>query len=137
MATSVVSMTLAAIWIDKSGPRKPLLAGVAIYVVGLACAAGGGPPWNGWWPPARCRALGTGLDGVALYVAIARVFPHHLRPKMFGALAAAWLLPSIVGPALSGAVTDHFGWRWVFATVPVLAVLPPPRSSTRAPGARA
>ncbi|ALE07357.1 hypothetical protein AL755_20815 [Arthrobacter sp. ERGS1:01] len=122
MATSVVSMTLAAIWIDKSGPQKPLLAGVAIYVVGLACAAAA--PTMEWLVAARAlQGLGTGLDGVALYVAIARVFPNHLRPKMFGALAAAWLLPSIVGPALSGIITDHFGWRWVFATVPVLAVI--------------
>ena len=122
MATSVVSMTLAAIWIDKSGPQKPLLAGVAIYVVGLACAAAA--PTMEWLVAARAlQGLGTGLDGVALYVAIARVFPNHLRPKMFGALAAAWLLPSIVGPALSGVITDHFGWRWVFATVPVLAVI--------------
>ncbi|MGA7203104.1 MAG: MFS transporter, partial [Specibacter sp.] len=122
MATSVVSMTLAAIWIDRAGPQKPLLTGVAIYVVGLACAAAA--PTMGWLVAARAlQGLGTGLDGVALYVAIARVFPAHLRPKMFGALAAAWLLPSIVGPALSGVITDHFGWRWVFATVPVLAVV--------------
>ncbi|WP_449374759.1 MFS transporter [Arthrobacter psychrolactophilus] len=67
--------------------------------------------------------LGSGLDGVALYVAIARVFPTHIRPKMFGALAMAWLLPSVVGPALSGVVTEHFGWRWVFGTVPVLAIV--------------
>lgn len=120
MATSVVSMTLAALWIDRAGPQKPLLTGVAIYVAGLALAAAA--PTMEWLVAARAvQGLGTGLDGVALYVAIARVFPAHLRPKMFGALAAAWLLPSIVGPALSGVITDHFGWRWVFATVPLLA----------------
>ncbi len=121
MATSIVSMTLAAHWIDRSGPQMPLLAGVGIYVLGMFLSA---------WAPTMellvaARALtgfGSGLDGVALYVGIARVFPAHLRPKMFGALAAAWLLPSIVGPALSGVVTDHFGWRWVFGTVPVLAI---------------
>jgi MFS family permease len=122
MATSVVSMTLAAIWIDRSGPQKPLLTGVAIYVVGLACAAAA-PTMEMLVAARALQGLGTGLDSVALYVAIARVFPAHLRPKMFGALAAAWLLPSIVGPALSGVITDHFGWRWVFATVPVLAVI--------------
>ena len=122
MATSVISMTLAALWIDRSGPQKPLLTGVAIYVVGLVLAAAA-PTMELLVAARAIQGLGTGLDGVALYVGIARVFPGHLRPKMFGALAAAWLLPSIVGPALSGVVTDHFGWRWVFATVPVLATI--------------
>lgn len=122
MAASVVSMTLAAIWIDRAGPQKPLLAGVTIYVVGMVWAAFA-PSMEMLVAARALTGLGSGLDGVALYVGIARVFPAHLRPKMFGALAAAWLLPSIVGPALSGVVTDHFGWRWVFGTVPVLAVV--------------
>ncbi|MFQ4148695.1 MFS transporter [Arthrobacter sp. LAPM80] len=122
MATSVVSMTLAALWIDSSGPAKPLLTGVGIYVAGMFLAAFA--PTMEFLVAARAlTGLGSGLDGVALYVGIARVFPAHLRPKMFGALAAAWLLPSVIGPALSGVVTDHFGWRWVFGTVPVLALV--------------
>ncbi len=121
MAASVISMTLAAPWIDRVGPQLPLLTGVCVYVLGMFLNALA--PTMEMLVAARALAgLGQGLDGVALYVGIARVFPVHLRPKMFGALAAAWLLPSIVGPALSGLVTDHFGWRWVFGTIPVLAV---------------
>ncbi|MDQ0278064.1 MFS family permease [Arthrobacter silviterrae] len=121
MAASVVSMTLAAIWTDRSGPQTPLLAGVGIYVLGMVLAAAA-PTMELLVAARALQGFGSGLDGVALYVGIARVFPVHLRPRMFAALAAAWLLPSIVGPALSGVVTDHFGWRWVFATVPVLAL---------------
>ncbi|SEE91615.1 Major Facilitator Superfamily protein [Arthrobacter alpinus] len=122
MATSVVSMSLAALWIDRSGPQKPLIAGVSIYVVGMLLSAAA-PTMELLVAARALTGLGSGLDAVALYVAIARVFPAHLRPKMFGALATAWLLPSIVGPALSGVVTDHFGWRWVFGTVPILALV--------------
>lgn len=122
MATSVISMTIAALWIDRSGPQIPLLTGVGVYVAGMFLSAFA--PTMEFLVAARAlTGFGSGLDGVALYVAIARVFPAHLRPKMFGALATAWLLPSIVGPALSGIVTDHFGWRWVFGTVPVLAIV--------------
>jgi MFS family permease len=122
MATSVVSMTLAALWIDRSGPQKPLVTGVSIYVVGMLLSAAA-PTMELLVAARALTGLGSGLDAVALYVGIARVFPAHLRPKMFGALATAWLLPSIVGPALSGVVTDHFGWRWVFGTVPLLALV--------------
>lgn len=122
MAASVVSMSLAAIWIDRVGPQIPLLTGVGIYVLGMFLAAAA-PTMELLVAARALQGFGSGLDGVALYVAIARVFPMHLRPKMFGALAAAWLLPSIVGPALSGVITDHLGWRWVFATIPVLALI--------------
>lgn len=122
MATSVISMTIAAHWIDRVGPQIPLLAGVSIYVVGMFLAAVA-PSMEMLVAARALTGFGSGLDGVALYVGIARVFPAYLRPKMFGALAAAWLLPSIVGPALSGIVTDNFGWRWVFGTVPVLAII--------------
>lgn len=121
MATSVVAMASAALWIDKAGPGIPLMAGIGIDCAGLLTAAAA-PTMDVLVAGRAVQGLGIGLEGVALYVVIARVFPAALRPRMFGVLAAAWVLPSIVGPAVSGAVTDSFGWRWVFVSVPVLAV---------------
>lgn len=121
MATSVVAMAFAAPWIDRSGPGAPLMAGIAVDCLGLLVAAAA-PTMEVLVAGRAVQGLGAGLEGVALYVVIARVFPAALRAKMFAALAAAWVLPSIVGPAISGAVTDQFGWRWVFVSVPVLAV---------------
>ncbi|MDJ0356196.1 MFS transporter [Paenarthrobacter sp. PH39-S1] len=121
MATSVVAMAFAAPWIDHSGPGVPLMAGIAVDCLGLLVAAAA-PTMEVLVAGRAIQGLGAGLEGVALYVVIARVFPAALRAKMFAALAAAWVLPSIVGPAISGAVTDQFGWRWVFVSVPFLAV---------------
>jgi MFS family permease len=121
MATSVVAMAFSAPWIDRIGPGTPLMAGTAVYAAGLLLAAAA-PTMELLVAARAVQGIGDGLDGVALYVVIARVFPAAIRPKMFAALAAAWVLPSIIGPALSGAVTDQFGWRWVFLTVPVIAV---------------
>jgi MFS family permease len=70
------------------------------------------------------QGLGGGLVIVALYVVVGRAFPERLRPAVFAAFSAAWVLPSIVGPLVSGAVTQHLGWRWVFLAVPMLVVLP-------------
>ena len=41
---------------------------------------------------------------------------------MFAAFAAAWVVPSLVGPALAGLIVEHLGWRWVFLAVPAVAV---------------
>jgi MFS family permease len=33
---------------------------------------------------------------------------------MMAVLSTAWVVPGLVGPALSAAVEEHVGWRWVF-----------------------
>jgi MFS family permease len=46
-----------------------------------------------------------------------------LHPRIFGAFAAAWVLPSLVGPPLAGVVADTIGWHWVFLGVGLLMVV--------------
>jgi MFS family permease len=70
------------------------------------------------------QGLGGGLVIVALYVVVGRAYPERLRPAIMAAFAAGWVVPSIVGPLASGAVTEQLGWRWVFLGIPVLVVLP-------------
>jgi predicted MFS family arabinose efflux permease len=57
-------------------------------------------------------------------VVVGRAYPERLRPSVFAAFSASWVLPSIVGPVISGTVTQHLGWRWVFLSIPVLVLLP-------------
>jgi MFS family permease len=59
---------------------------------------------------------------VASYVVVARAFPDAMHPKVFGALSAAWVVPSLVGPALAGLVASAASWRWVFAGIAPLAL---------------
>jgi MFS family permease len=56
-------------------------------------------------------------------VLVARALPAVLRPRMFSLFAAMWVLPSVLGPVLTGLVTEHLGWRWVF--LGALALLVP------------
>jgi hypothetical protein len=42
---------------------------------------------------------------------------------MFAVLSTAWVLPGLIGPAISGAVASAFGWRWVFlGLLPLVAL---------------
>ena len=54
---------------------------------------------------------------------VALVYPHRSRPAVFGLLAAAWVVPSLVGPTAAGLITEHVGWRWVFLGFAPFAVL--------------
>ena len=47
-------------------------------------------------------------------MAAGQAFPARLRPALFGAFSTAWVLPSLIGPLVSGLVTAHASWRLVF-----------------------
>jgi MFS family permease len=113
MATFLVALALTGLWADRHGPIAPLRLGIAAFaltqlIVGTAASM-----------PAVIagRLLGglaEGLLDIALMVLVARVLPPALRPKMFSLFAAAWVLPSVLGPLVTGVVTEQAGWRWVF-----------------------
>ncbi|MFE4463776.1 MFS transporter [Oerskovia sp. NPDC056781] len=133
IAASVVGMVAAGRWCDRFGPSPSLWGGVGMFLAGLVVS--GLAPTMGVFVAGRVvQGLGTGMYIVALYVLVARVFPEARRPAVFAAFAAAWVVPSLVGPVISGLMVQHLGWRWVFLAVPVLAV---PAVLMMRPGLRA
>jgi MFS family permease len=122
MAAGVVGMVTAGAWADRRGPTRPLLAAIALFAAGLALA--GAAPTMPVFVAARfVQGLGAGGITVALYVLVARVYPASLHPKVFGLFAAAWVVPSMVGPFVAGLVADASSWRWVFLAVVVLVAV--------------
>ncbi|TYC15205.1 MFS transporter [Actinomadura syzygii] len=120
---SLLSTVLAGGWVDRSGPVQPLLAGLGTFVVGLIVAGAAPSMWL-FVAGRAVQGLGTGVSLVALYVVIARVYPEEMRSRVFAALSAAWVLPSLIGPAVGGVVAEHVGWRWVFLGLVPLVVPP-------------
>ncbi|MCR2792545.1 MFS transporter [Microbacterium sp. zg.Y625] len=122
VATSVIGMVVAGAWCDRSNPLGPLTASVVLFAAGLV-AAGVAPTMEVLVAGRLLQGLGTGGQTVALYVVVARVFPGHLHGRVFAAFSAAWVVPSLVGPVLAGAVAEFLHWRWVFLGVAVLTVV--------------
>ncbi|WAZ22069.1 MFS transporter [Streptomyces cinnabarinus] len=121
--TSLFGMVLAGQWADRRGPVGAVSAGIAAFAAGLLLAGTATAMWL-FVLGRAVQGLGGGLVIVALYVVIGRAYPERLRPAIVAAFAASWVVPSIVGPLASGAVTEHLGWRWVFVGIPVLVVFP-------------
>ncbi len=120
-AAGVVGMVASGIWSDARGPTSPTWHGVGWFVAGLLIA--GSAPSMGILALGRIvQGAGSGLLSVALYVVVARVYPEVLRPRIFAAFAAAWVVPSLAGPAIVGLIVQYVGWRWVFLIVPVFAI---------------
>ncbi|MGW6270860.1 MFS transporter [Streptomyces sp. NPDC055060] len=121
--TSLFGMVLAGQWADRRGPLGPLAGGIGAFAAGLLLSGTAGAMWM-FILGRAVQGLGGGLVIVALYVVVSRAYPEHLRPSILAAFAASWVVPSVVGPLVSGTVTEHLGWRWVFIGIPVLVVAP-------------
>ncbi|WP_422507701.1 MFS transporter [Stenotrophomonas sp. GZD-301] len=121
LATSVIGMTLAGRWSDQRGPARPLWLGLACFIAGLL-VAGLAQHMPVLVLGRLMQGLGAGAISVALYVLVGRTFPEAMRPRVFAAFSAGWVVPSLIGPSISGLIVQHLGWRWVFLAVPLLAI---------------
>ncbi|MET9519306.1 MFS transporter [Streptomyces sp. NPDC002994] len=121
--TSLFAMVLSGQWADRRGPLGPLAAGISAFGVGLLLSGTADAMWL-FIVGRAVQGLGGGLVIVALYVVVSRAYPARLQPAILAAFAASWVVPSVVGPLVSGTVTEQLGWRWVFVGIPVLVVFP-------------
>jgi len=121
LATSVIGMTLAGYWSDQRGPARPLWLGLGCFIGGLL-VAGFARHMPVLLLGRLLQGLGAGGMSVALYVMVGRTFPEAMRPRVFAAFSAGWVVPSLIGPSISGWIVQHLGWRWVFLIVPLLAI---------------
>jgi len=103
LATSVIGMVMTGAWCDRTGPLAPLSTCVALFVTGLVIA-GAAPTMEMLVAGRLVQGLGTGGQVVALYVVVARVYPAAVHGRVFAAFSAAWVVPSLIGPLLAGAL---------------------------------
>lgn len=116
LTTALLGMTIGGNWADRRGVGVPLAVGGSLFLVGLAlCVLA--PSMPVFIAGRLFQGIGGGIDSVVIYVVIAQNLPEHLRTRMFGLLTAAWLLPAIAGPLITGLVVDLVGWRLVFSLV--------------------
>jgi MFS family permease len=122
LAASVMATVLSGRFCDRYGPGVALLAGPGFFLAGLiASGVASGMPLL--LAGRVLQGLGLGTQTVGIYVLVALVYPHRSRAAVFGLLAAAWVVPSLIGPTAAGLITEHIGWRWVFLGIAPFALL--------------
>jgi MFS family permease len=122
MTAMLLGNVLAGIWADHSGPLASLYAGQLAFAAGaVACAVA--PSWGALLAGRVVTGVGAGLVVVSEFVAVGRVYPGIVRPRVFTWLSGAWVLPSVVGAPISGWLTTTWSWRWVFWVVVAPAVV--------------
>jgi MFS family permease len=110
---TLVGIVVAGSESDRRGPAPPYLLGILLFAAGLVI--------GGLAPSMLVLVLARGLQGIGAgavpataYVAIGRSYPEALRPRVFAVLSTAWVVPGLIGPALSALVATHLSWRYVF-----------------------
>lgn len=130
LAGSVVAMVWAGRDCDRHGPFRSMALGMLLFAAGLLLA-GLADSMATLILGRVVQGLGVGALGVALYVATARALPQELHPRLFALFSTAWVVPAIIGPAVSGWIVDQWGWRWLFLGIlalllPTAALILPP-----------
>jgi MFS family permease len=119
---SLFGVVAAGYEADRRGPARPFVLGLLLFGAGLL--GGGLAPNMAVLVAMRAlQGVGGGAIPAVAYVAIGLAYPAALQPRMFAVLSTAWVLPGLIGPAISGAVASAVGWRWVFlGLLPLVAL---------------
>src|SRR5262245_39697407 len=107
---------------DLYGRKLFFIGGMVVFLLGSALS---GTAHNmGQLVAYRAiQGLGAGALMPIALAFIADIFPPAERGKWQGLFTAVFGLSSIIGPLIGGAITDHWGWPWVFyVNMPVGAV---------------
>ena len=122
LTAAIVGMVVGGTWGDARGPALPLTIGGAGFVAGLLVSGFAGTI-EVFVAGRLLQGLGCGAALTSMYVAVGEAYPAHLRTRIFSLFATAWVLPSIIGPFVAGALVDLLGWRSVFLVVAAFAAL--------------
>src|SRR6266511_4404759 len=127
---TLVGIVVAGSESDRRGPGPPYVLGILLFAAGLVI--GGLAPSMLILVLARAlQGIGAGAIPATAYAAIGRSYPEALRPRVFAVLSTAWVVPGLIGPALSALVATHLSWRYVFlGLLPLVLVA----AATRSPG---
>ena len=107
-------------WIaDRYGSRTVFASAIVVFVLGsIACAA------CSTLPAVVIARFVQGMGGAMMVpvgrLVLMRAVPKHEYVAALNYLTIPALLGPVIGPALGGAITLYFHWRWIFAiNVPI------------------
>jgi len=107
---------------DHYGKARMLCVGCVLF--GLSSAACAFAPSIDWLIACRVvQGISAAILTPASLALIGATYPKEERNGAIGVWAAASALTTAGGPVLGGWLTENFGWQWVFAINPPLALI--------------
>src|SRR5579864_2050312 len=125
LLASTVSIPLYGKLSDIYGRRPFFIGGMVIFLIGSALS-GTSQDMTQLIIYRAIQGLGAGALMPLAIAIIGDIFPPSERGKWQGLITSVFGLATIIGPILGGAITDNWGWRWVFYVnmpIGVIAIL--------------
>ncbi|NUR85453.1 MAG: MFS transporter [Nonomuraea sp.] len=98
---------------DRFGRRPVFLVAVAVFVAGSAlCGLAQTMPQL--IATRTVQGIGAGALFVLPTITLSELYPARLRGRVQGFTGGVFALASVGGPLVGGAITDAWGWRWIF-----------------------
>lgn len=121
----LVATVIAGREVDRRPPYTVFYPAMVIFAIG--CLVCGLADSMGMVFVGRAlTGIGAGATFSTVYAIIGGAYDDRLRPSMLAAMSSAWIVPSLVGPFISGFIADTLHWRYVFLLlVPLLAIIVP------------
>ncbi|PTR01506.1 DHA1 family bicyclomycin/chloramphenicol resistance-like MFS transporter [Mucilaginibacter yixingensis] len=117
-----VGQLIYGILIDRFGRKKPLLAGLLIYLAaGLCCALAGGI--NLLIGVRLFMALGGCVGMVAARAIVRDLYPPEEMAGVLSLLVLVMGIAPVIAPTIGGLIGSWLGWRWVFGTMALIGAL--------------
>lgn len=116
-----VGQLIYGVLIDRFGRKKPLLAGLLIYLIAAAgCALS--THINALIATRLIMALGGCVGLVASRAVVRDLFPAEEIAKVLSLLVLVMGVAPIIAPTIGGLVNSGLGWRWVFGVMAIISL---------------
>lgn len=113
LLASLVSLVWAGAITDREGPRRPLITGLAIFIVGLL-VGGLSTSMEQFVFGRALQGLGGGAMHSVVFASINLAYEESRRKRAIAFLTTAWIMPALLAPMIAGYITQHWDWHWVF-----------------------
>ena len=123
-ATYALTLWPAGALVDRIGPRRVALAGLALFAVGAAGGAVSGD-FAVLLITRAIQGIAAGIVSPAALAGAVSGFPPSRRGSALGIWGASAGASNLVGPMLGGILTVAFGWRanwWALVPLGLLAM---------------
>ena len=122
LLTSLISLVWAGHVTDRTGPRRPFVIGLMVFIGGLLVGA-----FAQTMPQfvlgRSLQGFGGGAIQAVVFSSINLAYDESRRKRAISLLASAWILPALLAPVIAGYVTEVWDWHWVFLGMIPLAVI--------------
>ena len=103
----IVGTVLAGQEVDRRSPARVFMLHLLLLAIGCAISAAA-PSIHVFFIGRALQGFGAGGVFACVYATVSTIYDDRLRPAMLATISTAFVVPSLVGPAISGLIAEQY-----------------------------